>query len=305
MALLNNRRRLGTILMGVGLLLVAGAGLSYAWEGIQADLLQARLRSLLPPERPALAAVATGEPGSLTASARTVITAAPAQATAGAAAAPEAVTATAIAQSAMPAGQVVGTPPAASPSPSSITTQPATTTPMPAPTPIPASPPVRIVIPDLGIDIPVQEMTWIEVKTATGTESQWQIPEYAGGHAVNSALLGQRGNVVISGHNNIYGRVFMPISQAWGGQTQVIDKATERSTLLDGRLVQIYAADGRRFDYYITDFIRVHDFNVPLSQRLANGQYIQQTDDARLTITTCWPPWGNTYRLIVIAKPAG
>ena len=96
----------------------------------------------------------------------------------------------------------------------------------------------------------------------------------------------------------------MAISQAWGGKTEVVDKATQRSHLLDGRLIEVDAADGRRFNYVITDFIRVHDSGVPLSQRLANGEYIQATDDTRLTITTCWPPWSNTYRLIVIAKPS-
>jgi hypothetical protein len=110
--------------------------------------------------------------------------------------------------------------------------------------------------------------------------------------------------VVISGHNNIYGRVFMAISQAWGGKTQVVDKATERSHLLDGRLIELVAADGRRVNYVITDFLRVHDSGVPLSQRLANAEYIQPTGDTRLTITTCWPPWSNTYRLILIAKPS-
>jgi hypothetical protein len=160
------------------------------------------------------------------------------------------------------------------------------------------------VIPDLNIDVAVAEMPWKVVRTATGPQSEWEIPQYSAGHAVNSPLLGQPGNMVISGHNNIFGRVFLPISRAWGGQVDVVDPVTERSHLLDGRVIQVYGADGRRIDYVISEFLRVQDSGVPLSQRIANAQYIQPSGDTRLTITTCWPPWSNTYRLIVIAQPA-
>ncbi len=352
MGQLNNRRKLGAVLIAFGVLLVLGAGVSFAWERIQADLVQMRLENL-PPERPVAIALADAsqEPSDAQApaptptqsTARAASTAGPAAGTDAPAVdlaspaatpnptetsrpatvvpSPSAARAPAVTQSptALPSAALpptatatpippTATPPptaTATPIPSTATPPPtATATPIPSPTPLPPSPPVRIIIPDLGIDVPVQEMTWHEVTTADGSTSEWQIPEYAGGHAVNSAALGETGNVVISGHNNIYGRVFMPISQAWGGKTEVIDQATQRSHLLDGRLVELIAADGRRFKYVITDFLRVHDSGVPLEQRLANAEYIRPTSDTRLTITTCWPPWSNTYRLVVIAKPS-
>jgi sortase (surface protein transpeptidase) len=330
-----SKRTLGTILMAFGVLLVLGAGVSYAWEQIQADLLQIRLQNL-PPARSGVVAMATGsallrpaKPGAPLAS-PTPMKGLPLAAQSdqtGAGRHPtttEAVTPTANlapASTGAPTTTMVLSPttaltatgtlpptltstPSPTSAPSPTSTPSPTNTPAAGPTPDSPSAPVHIAIPDLGINTAVQDMSWTEVKTASGIDSEWQIPEYAAGHAVNSANLGERGNVVISGHNNIYGRVFMPISQAWGGKTEVIDQSTQRSHILDGRTIELVAADGRKYSYVITDFLRVHDANVPLSQRLANGKYIQQTNDTRLTLTTCWPPWNNTYRLIVIAVPA-
>jgi sortase A len=165
--------------------------------------------------------------------------------------------------------------------------------------------PVRIVIPDLGIDVPVVEMTWHIVEPDEFPVSEWVIPRNEAGHHVNSAHLGQVGNIAISGHNNIYGKVFEPISQAWDNDSRKsIDAATDGSDILNGRMVQLYNAAGRRFDYRIEEFYRLKDTGVSLAQRQANARFMQPTEDARLTIITCWPPWNNTHRLILIARPA-
>jgi LPXTG-site transpeptidase (sortase) family protein len=37
--------------------------------------------------------------------------------------------------------------------------------------------------------------------------------------------------------------------------------------------------------------------------RKANGRWIGQFDDQRLTLVTCWPYTSNTHRVVVIAKP--
>ena len=184
----------------------------------------------------------------------------------------------------------------------------ASPTPVPAQRPAaslaPPTKPVRLVIPDLNIDVAVTDMTWAVVDTASGPQSEWQIPEYSAGHTVNTALLGEQGNVVISGHNNIYGQVFMGISQAWPlGGYEKVDVYTDKSDILVGHDIQVYGADGRRFDYVVTAFYRVLDSGIPLGQRLANAKFMDPTNDAQLTLTTCWPPWSNTHRLIVVAQP--
>jgi len=195
--------------------------------------------------------------------------------------------------------------PTASPSPS----------PAPAPTirprpivPTPtASPevPVRLVIPDLKIDAKVVEMGWEVVNTAAGPQSDWVIPKNAAGHHINSATLDQPGNLVISGHNNIEGRVFEAISMAWDDASRArIDEFTDRSDILTGRRIQLYDALGQPVDYTITDFFRLRDSGVSQTQRMQNARFMEPTDDSRLTIVTCWPPWSNTHRLVVIAKPS-
>jgi sortase A len=173
----------------------------------------------------------------------------------------------------------------------------ATETPIPPP-----GPPVRIVIPDLKIDVAVGEMSWVEVYSGGKTTSEWVVPPNMAGHAINSAPLGVPGNIVLSGHNNIYSRVFMAISQAWPeAKKQQVDAATYRADILNGHEVDLFSADGRKFVYRITDFYRLHDAGVSLNQQQANARYMQPTSDPVLTLITCWPPDSNTYRLVVRA----
>jgi sortase A len=177
----------------------------------------------------------------------------------------------------------------------------------PSPTPSPpalAGPPVRLAIPELDIDVPVTEMAWEVGQTASGPVTRWVIPEKEAGHHIDSVQLGQTGNLVISGHNNIYGRVFERISLAWPGKSTRVDDIAERSDILNGRAIQLYSQDDQRFDYIITDFLRLKDTGIPLEQRVENARYMRPTDDTRLTLVTCWPPWSNTHRLIVIAQLA-
>ncbi len=289
------RKSLGNAFIGIGLILLLGAGGMYWWEQWQAQNLRAELEA-----EPTMAVAALVErAATLTPLPTLVPTAVPTSA-------PTAVPTVAptVAAHAKPAAAA----PAPSQEPTATRVPTATPAPTrtatPAPTAIPASKPVRIAIPDLKIDIPVTDMTWTVVNTPSGPESDWQIPEYAAGHAVNSALLGEPGNMVISGHNNIYGRVFMRISQAWPDQGyQKVDAYTDRAAILNGRQVIVTGADGRRVAYVITAFYRVKDSGVPEAQRIKNADYLTPTDNMQLTLTTCWPPWSNTHRLIVIAQP--
>lgn len=178
----------------------------------------------------------------------------------------------------------------------------------PTPTTAPAAvgvEPVRIVFPDLKIDTQVIPMRWKVVQTQNGPVSEWVIPQNEAGHHINSARLGEPGNLVISGHNNIYAQVFKPISQAWDNDTrQKVDDYTDQSDLLNGRRIELFDATGKEYDYIVTAFYRLKDTGVPAAQRIANGRYIQPSQDTRLTIVTCWPPTNNTHRLILIAAPA-
>jgi sortase A len=193
----------------------------------------------------------------------------------------------------------------AAPSRSSALARVASSEPAAAPTAVPAPQlPVRLAIPDLKIDAKVVEMGWKTVQTKNGPVSEWVIPKNAAGHHVNSAPLGQGENLVISGHNNILGRVFMPISQAWNNDSRKkVDNFTDESDILDGRELRLYDAAGKVYTYVITDFYRLKDTGVSREQRVANGRFILPSGDERVTIVTCWPPTNNTHRLVVIARP--
>jgi hypothetical protein len=211
------RKSLGNAFIGIGLILLLGAGGMYWWEQWQAQNLRAELEA-----EPTMAVAALVErAATLTPLPTLAPTAVPTSA-------PTAVPTVAPTMAAAPAPSQEPTAtrvPTATPAPTRTAT--------PAPTAIPASKPVRIAIPDLKIDIPVTDMTWTVVNTPSGPESDWQIPE----------------------HNNIYGRVFMRISQAWPDQGyQKVDAYTDRASILNGRQVIMTGADGRRVAYVITAF---------------------------------------------------
>jgi len=215
--------------------------------------------------------------------------------------APAVATATVPAPTALP--PATATPAAATAAPTAMATATATVAPARAAAAEPDVP-VRIVIPDLKLDAKVVEMGWQIVNTAAGAQSDWVIPKSAAGHHINSAALNDAGNVVISGHNNIEGKVFEPISLAWDDRTKTtVDAITDRSESLKGRKIQLYDAAGKALDYTITDFLRLKDSGVSQADRLKNARFMDPTTERRLTLVTCWPPWSNTHRLIVIAAP--
>ncbi len=194
------------------------------------------------------------------------------------------------------------TPPTTPPPPATVappTDAPAsaTNTPVALATPLTSSSPARrLLIPALALDVPVIEVGWHVVTDANGARTtEWDIAENAAGHHINSAAPGTAGNVVISGHNNIKGKVFEAISLD-------VDRPTPRLT--PGSDIELQRADGRRLIYRVQRVDLTPETGAPLEQRLANARYLEQTPDATLTLITCWPSFGNTHRVIVIAKLA-
>lgn len=287
------RRTLGTVLLSGGLLILLGAAAYFGWTQLQAAQVRAALAA-----RPTATAVIR--------EAQTALPTVTATATATAIATPTALPPT---PTETPAAASTAVPTVDAPSPTAV----ATATPVPpqpvAPVAAPGSgragSPVRLAIPDLKVDTTVVPMGWEVIQTASGPRSEWVIPKNEAGHHINSALLGQNDNLVISGHNNIYGMVFKPISLAWDNDARLqVDAYTDRSEILNGRVITLYDAAGQPHPYAITEFLRLKDTGVPVEQRIANARFMLPTGEAQLTIITCWPPTNNTHRLIVIAKPA-
>ncbi|MBS1254119.1 MAG: hypothetical protein MAG451_03175 [Anaerolineales bacterium] len=146
-------------------------------------------------------------------------------------------------------------------------------------------PPERVVAPSIDLDAPVRPMQWRNTQQDGVEVTEWSVPADAAGYQVGSSFPGQRGNVVLSGHHNIQGRVFEDL---W--------------RLLPGDSVSLYAAE-EEFRYAVEDTFLLRELGAPPEQRYQNAQWVGPTVDERLTLVTCWPPTGNAYRLIVVAKP--
>jgi len=128
---------------------------------------------------------------------------------------------------------------------------------------------------------------WHSEKQANGsTELVWDVANYSAGWHKTSARPGETGNMVIAGHSNIDGEVFLHLGDlALGAQITVW-------------------ANGRAFNYTVDQKFVVPEANASLEQRLNNASWIGPFPDERLTLFTCWPPNNNTHRIFIIAHPS-
>lgn len=147
------------------------------------------------------------------------------------------------------------------------------------------SAPNRIVAPKINLDSAVVEVGWSKREINGNTVSVWDVAEFAAGWHKNSAVPGQDGNIVLSGHHNILGEVFR----------NTVD-------LEPGDMITLYT-DGTPYEYQVEDKFIVKDKGEPAEVRRANARWIGPFSDQRLTMITCWPYNNNTHRVIVIAKP--
>ncbi len=146
--------------------------------------------------------------------------------------------------------------------------------------------PERLVIPSIALDAPIVPAASRLVLIEGRRYREWLAPDhYAAGWHPTSARAGMPGNMVLSGHNNIAGAVFRHL-----GDVKIGDP------------IQIYTRD-RVFRYEVTERHILPERGQPLQVRQANAQWIRPFPDERLTLVTCWPPWSNSHRLIVVARP--
>ncbi|MEO8085116.1 MAG: sortase, partial [Ardenticatenales bacterium] len=158
----------------------------------------------------------------------------------------------------------------------------------PAPTAAPTSlpPPDRIVIRSIDVDRPVVPIGWtVAIVDNETLESVWKTADDAAGWHKTSAPPAQVGNTVISGHNNIAGAVFGRLNE-----------------LQEGDTIALHAGSAE-VRYTVERTFIVKEAGASDEERRANNRWIEPTDDERLTLVTCYPPWSNTHRLIVIARP--
>jgi sortase A len=152
----------------------------------------------------------------------------------------------------------------------------------------PAAPgqPLRILIPALGIDAPVMA-AGLQTKQSEGRDfQQWTVPDaYAAGWHESSAALGEPGNTVLNGHNNVHGAIF----------GELVDLAV-------GEQIVLFGAE-KTVVYRVVHHELLPEKGLSLRERLNNARWIEASDDERLTLVTCWPNTTNSHRLIVVAMP--
>lgn len=146
--------------------------------------------------------------------------------------------------------------------------------------------PTRLVIPAIGLDAPVDPVGWQAATQNGQSVNVLDAPNhFAAGWLRTSAPVGVAGNTVLDGHHNIYGKVFKDLVKVQVGYT-----------------ITLYA-DGQERTYRVDQKLILAETGQPLKVRQANAQYIAPTLNERLTLVTCWPPNGNSHRLIIVARP--
>jgi sortase A len=135
-------------------------------------------------------------------------------------------------------------------------------TPLPAPTPGPEQA-TRIQIPVIGVDARVVE------------GDDWEALKRGAGHHVGSANPGERGNCVISAHNDIFGEIFRDLPDLSLGDEIVVHTASRayRYVVMQKRVIEPTEVD-----------------------------VMEPTSSPVLTLVSCYPYGIDTHRIVVVGE---
>jgi len=147
------------------------------------------------------------------------------------------------------------------------------------------SPPTRLVISAIDLDIPVSPVQIVQVGEGARARAVWGALPDAGGFHYTSAYPGNPGNTVINGHRDIQGAVFRHLDEVEVGDA-----------------ISLYVGE-TPYPYVVTDVLVVPETFASARQRAENLRLIGYMPEERLTLITCTPVGLATHRLLVIAKP--
>jgi sortase A len=124
--------------------------------------------------------------------------------------------------------------------------------------------PTRLIIPALGLDLPIIEVFIVD--------NQWQVAKYAAGYLNGSGRPGVPGNLAIEGHAGLYGAVFAKLGALNPGDDIYVDAA------------------GLRYRY------RLRESDVVWPNQI---EVLDSTETPTMTLITCinW----DTQRLVAVA----
>ncbi|MFP4321430.1 MAG: sortase [Anaerolineales bacterium] len=132
---------------------------------------------------------------------------------------------------------------------------------------VPPGGPIRVVIPAIAVDASIRAGDdWISLQAGVG-------------HHAGSGNPGEQGNMVLTGHNDIFGEVFRRLPD-----------------LEPGNEIRVQSTDGRWYTYVVRELQAVDPTEVwVLDQSLG-------LDTPLTTLITCYPYRVNTQRMIVFAE---
>jgi sortase A len=160
------------------------------------------------------------------------------------------------------------------------------TTPTPTPIHKPAAgAPTHITAPAIDLDVPVVLVDIVETWQDGVSEKRWEVADDAAGFHRGTAWPGHVGNTVITGHNNIRGKVF--------GKVYKLKLGDEVHVL----------AGGVPYRYRVSEIHQVPIAGASSEDLEQSLRWILPTSDQRLTLVTCGPAWSNTHRILVVAFP--
>ena len=144
----------------------------------------------------------------------------------------------------------------------------------------------QISIPALNVESRVVPVGW-RVNFSDNFQSgefEWDSPDSNVGWIITSALPDETGNVVLYGHNNLYGKIFENLADLAQGD-------------------RVYLQTGnQRWEYKVRNILLLPVIGASREQLKNYQKYLQPTQDARVTLISCWPPISNTHRVVVIGQ---
>jgi sortase (surface protein transpeptidase) len=154
-----------------------------------------------------------------------------------------------------------------------------------------ATPPTRLVIPALDLEIEVVPMAWSVTEVAGQRQAVWAVPLDAAGWHINSAGAGAAGNVIISGHHLAGDAVFAPLA---------------RDGVKPGQQVILVDEDGRQFVYAVTEISApIPAVGATEADQAQIASYLAPATQAQVTLLTGWPAFADTHYRMVVAALVG
>ncbi|MCC6169767.1 MAG: sortase [Caldilineaceae bacterium] len=151
--------------------------------------------------------------------------------------------------------------------------------------------PVRLQIPEIGLDVPVIAMGWRLGMVDGQRTTVWDVPDDEAGWHINSAGAGGAGNAIISGRQVGGAAVFAPLALG---------------AVAEGQDVFLTDGDGIVFAYQVREVTEPIPVTGATPEEQAEAAaFFAPTDEARLTLVTGWPEFTTTHRVFAVADFAG